>query len=103
MSIVLRNVVFNSDGRNVAGHLLRRMQPHANAVERMLAAVGKQRTAEARGAVSRRVAWLPSPEEAQAAGIQDQTLLNAIDYYATPRGHSDHRSNRRLFYSTTNT
>jgi fermentation-respiration switch protein FrsA (DUF1100 family) len=84
---------------NDIGTAFRRMRPQANAVEEMLAAVGKQRTAEARGAVSRRVAWLPSPEEAQAADIKDPTLLNAIDYYATPRGHNDHRSNRRLFTS----
>jgi fermentation-respiration switch protein FrsA (DUF1100 family) len=84
---------------NDIGSAFRRMQPHAGAVEETLAAIGKQRTAEARDAAPRRVAWLPSLEEAQAAGIKDPTLLNAIDYYATPRGHSDHRSNQRLYTS----
>jgi fermentation-respiration switch protein FrsA (DUF1100 family) len=84
---------------NDIGSAFRRMLPQANAVEDMLAAIGKQRTAEARGAVQRRVAWLPDLEEAKAAGIEDPSLLNAIDYYATPRGHNDRRSNRRLFTS----
>ncbi len=84
---------------NDIGAAFRRMLPQAGAVEEMLAAVGRQRTAEARGAQQRRVAWLPSPEEAQAAGIADPSLFNAIDYYGTPRGHHGNRSNRRLFVS----
>lgn len=84
---------------NDIGTAFRRMQPQAGAVEEMLVAVGRQRTAEARGQERRRVAWLPSPEEAQAAGVADPSLLNAIDYYATPRGHHGNRSNQRLFIS----
>lgn len=84
---------------NDIGSAFRRMSPQAGAVEEMLAAIGKQRTAEARGAQAQRVPWLPSVEEAKAAGIKDPTLLNAIDYYATPRGHNDNRSNRRLLTS----
>jgi fermentation-respiration switch protein FrsA (DUF1100 family) len=79
------------------GSAFRRMLPQADAVEAMLTAIGKQRTAEARGADRRRVVWLPSAEEAKHAGIEDPTLLNAIDYYATPRGQSDNRTNQRLF------
>lgn len=81
------------------GTAFRRMQPQADAVEEMLAAIGKQRTAEARGEEPRRVPWLPSPKEAKAAGIEDPSLLNAIDYYATPRGHKASRSNLRLVAS----
>jgi fermentation-respiration switch protein FrsA (DUF1100 family) len=84
---------------NDIGTAFRRMQPQADAMEQMLVAIGKQRTAEARGEEPRRVPWLPSPEEAQAAGIEDASLLNAIDYYATPRGHKASRTNLRLIVS----
>jgi fermentation-respiration switch protein FrsA (DUF1100 family) len=84
---------------NDLGSAWRRSQPQASAVEDMLAAVAKQRTIEARGGSEKRVDWLPSPAEAKAAGIEDPSLLNAIDYYATPRGHHDRRTNRRLFVS----
>lgn len=84
---------------NDIGSAFRRMSRQAGAVEEMLAAIGKQRTAEARGAQAQRVPWLPGVDEARAAGIKDPTLLNAIDYYATPRGHNDNRSNQRLLTS----
>lgn len=84
---------------NDLGPAWRRMQPKASAVEEMLTAVAKQRTAEARGAVEKREEWLPSAAEAKAAGIADPTLLNAIDYYATSRGHHERRTNQRLFVS----
>lgn len=82
---------------NDIGAAFRRMLPQANAVEDLLVAIGRQRTAEARGGNRRCVPWLPSLAEARAAGIGDPSLLNAIDYYATPRGHKDSRSNQRLF------
>jgi len=84
---------------NDIGSAFRRMQPKASAVEEMLAAVGAQRTVEARGGAEKRLEWLPNPAEAEAAGIEDPSLLNAIDYYATPRGHHDRRTNRRLLVS----
>jgi uncharacterized protein len=84
---------------NDIGTAFRRMSPQAGAVEDMLVAIGKQRTLEARGEAPRRVEWLPTLEEAKQAGIADPSLLNAIDYYATPRGHADNRTNRRLFVS----
>jgi fermentation-respiration switch protein FrsA (DUF1100 family) len=84
---------------NDLGSAWRRMQPKASAVEELLAAVAQQRTAEARGAAEKREAWLPSPAEAKKAGIEDPTLLNAIDYYATSRGHHERRTNKRLFVS----
>lgn len=70
---------------NDLGSAWRRSQPQASAVEDALAAVAKQRTLEARGGSEKRDDWLPSPAEAKAAGIKDPSLLNAIDYYATPR------------------
>ncbi len=84
---------------NDIGSAFRRMQPQAGAVEDMLVAIGKQRTAEARGEAEKRVPWLPSLKEAKAAGIEDPSLLNAIDYYDTPRGHHERRTNQRLFVS----
>jgi fermentation-respiration switch protein FrsA (DUF1100 family) len=84
---------------NDIGSAFRRMSPEASAVEDMLAAIARQRTVEARGGPEKRVAWLPSPAEAKQAGIDDPSLLNAIDYYATPRGHHDRRTNQRLFVS----
>lgn len=81
------------------GSAFRRMQPQADAVEQMLVAVGKQRTAEARGEAQKRVPWLPSAAEAKAAGLKDPSLLNAIDYYDTSRGRSSHRTNLRLLTS----
>jgi fermentation-respiration switch protein FrsA (DUF1100 family) len=84
---------------NDLGSAFRRAQPKASAVEEMLAAVARQRTAEARGGAEERVDWLPSPAAAQEAGIEDPSLLNAIDYYATARGRHDRRTNQRLVVS----
>lgn len=84
---------------NNLGPAWRRMQPKASAVEELLAAVAQQRTAQARGGSEKREEWLPGPAEAKAAGIEDPTVLNAIDYYATSRGHHDRRTNKRLFVS----
>lgn len=82
------------------GRAYRHAQPEANSVADMLAAVAKQRTAEARGGDQRRVPWLPdSPKEAKAAGIDDPDTLEAIDFYRTPRGYNSHSTNRRLFSS----
>jgi fermentation-respiration switch protein FrsA (DUF1100 family) len=81
---------------NDIGTAFRRMLPAAGAVEDMLTAIGSQRTAEARGAEPQRVTWLPSAEEVTEQGINDPSLLNAINYYATPRGHNDSRTNQRL-------
>jgi hypothetical protein len=62
-----------------------------------LAAVGAQRTAEARGGAVRRDPWIPeTPAEAEEAGVTDPDTLDAVDYYGTPRGHDPHRSNRML-------
>ena len=67
------------------GSAFRRMLPQAAAIEDMLTDIGKQRTAEARGAPQRRVDWLPSLETVKAAAIDDPSLLNALDYYAHRR------------------
>lgn len=71
-----------------------------DAVREMLEAVGRQRTAEARGGAPRRDPWIPdSPEAARAAGVTDRDLLDAVDFYRTPRGFDEHATNRRYFTS----
>lgn len=71
-----------------------------DAIRKMLEAVGRQRTAEARGGAGRRDSWIPdSPEAARAAGITDRDLLDAVDFYRTPRGFNDNSTNRRYFTS----
>jgi uncharacterized protein len=70
-----------------------------NAV-RLLEEVGRQRTIEARtGQVGLRQWILNSPEEAHAAGITDADLLEAVDYYRTPRGQHPNSANQLRFIS----
>jgi fermentation-respiration switch protein FrsA (DUF1100 family) len=65
-----------------------------------LAEVGDQRTREARGAAARRDPWIPdTPQQAVDAGITDRDLLEAVDFYRTPRGYSAHSTNRLYFNS----
>ena len=72
----------------------------ADGIRQMLEEVGRQRTSEARGGQPRRDPWIPdSVEAAQAAGITDRDLLDAIDFYRTPRGFNEHSTNRRYFTS----
>ncbi|WP_419827545.1 hypothetical protein [Sphingomonas sp.] len=60
-----------------------------------LKAVGKQRTAESRGAAPKLTPWIPdSMAEAKAAGITDQDLLDAVAFYSERRPAKT-RTNRR--------
>ena len=69
-------------------------------LRKVLEEVGRQRTAEARGGKPKRDPWVPdSVEAAQAAGITDRDLLDAVDFYRTSRGFSQHSTNRRYFTS----
>lgn len=82
------------------GRAFRQAENTADAVKKTLEAVGKQRTAEARGGEPRRDPWIPdSPEAAQAAGITDRDVLDAVDFYRTPRGRNKNSTNRRYFRS----
>ncbi len=64
------------------------------ALDQLAAARTREITA---GETPARVNWLPdSLEDAEAAGIDDIDTLQAITYYRTPRGHSEHSTNRRL-------
>ncbi|WP_030381331.1 MULTISPECIES: alpha/beta hydrolase [unclassified Streptomyces] len=63
-------------------------------VER-LEEVGKRRTAEARGEDPTLTAWLPDgPENLAEAGVTDIDLIEAVDYYLTPRGRHERSVNR---------
>ncbi|MHC8949848.1 alpha/beta hydrolase [Sphingobacterium hungaricum] len=71
----------------------------ANPVE-TLHAVAQQRTAEANGTEKLINNWIPnSAEEAEKLGLQEMDLLEAIDYYRTPRGQHPNSCNKLLFTS----
>lgn len=68
-----------------------------------LEAISKQRTAEARGEATKLTQWIPnSSEEAQAAGITDIDVTEAVDYYRTPRGQHANSPNKLNFVSIAN-
>lgn len=63
-----------------------------------LAAMAKQRTAEARGAARHVIDYLPpSVEQARNAGVTDIDVLGATDYYKTPRGQKPNGATSGLF------
>ncbi|MCO8276251.1 alpha/beta hydrolase [Actinoplanes sp. TRM 88003] len=62
-----------------------------------LDALAEARLEEARTGVLTRDNWLPDTmAEAEAAGVTDVDLLQAITYYRTERGRNEHSTNRRL-------
>ncbi|GHI98751.1 alpha/beta hydrolase [Streptomyces olivaceus] len=62
-----------------------------------LDALADARIEEARTGETGRVNWLPdTPEDAAAAGLTDIDTTEAVTYYRTPRGGSEHSTNRRL-------
>lgn len=65
-----------------------------------LAAVGEQRTRQARGEPALVTTWIPnSPEELVKSGEHELDLTEAVDYYRTPRGQHPRSSNQLLFTS----
>lgn len=63
-----------------------------------LEAMAKQRTAEARGAERRVVDYLPpSVEAGKENGVTDIDVLEATDYYKTPRGQKPNGATSGLF------
>lgn len=62
--------------------------------------VAAQRTAEATGAEPMMTQWIPnSQEEREAAGINDLDIVEAVDYYKTPRGADEFSPNKLRFTS----
>lgn len=69
-------------------------------VVKTLEAIGKQRTAEARGAAPLVTPWIPnSVEERERAGITDVDVVQAVEYYRTPRGQNACAPNKLRFTS----
>jgi len=68
-----------------------------------LDAVSKQRTAEARGSEAKITNWTPnSAEEAIQTGADEFDMMEAIDYYRTPRGGYPTSNNKLLLKSMSN-
>lgn len=65
-----------------------------------LEAIGKQRTAEARGAEPLINNWIPNSVEArEQAGLTDVDVVQAVEYYRTPRGQNACAPNKLRFIS----
>lgn len=63
-----------------------------------LEAMGRQRTAEARGEKRNIIDYLPPSEEAaRASGVTDIDVLEATDYYKSPRGRKPNGATSGLF------
>lgn len=82
---------------NDLGRAFRGMPPGGDILQ-FLQELGRQRTAEARGAPLRRDPWIPdSMTDARDAGMTDQELLEAVQFYReSPFRHA--RSTNRLLH-----
>lgn len=102
VSAALTDHRFKAIGTVVAsdiGRAFRQMQPEEDLL-RMLEEVGRQRTAEARGAAPRRDPWIPDTlRDAEAAGVSDPDLLDAVAFYRESRHRHPNSTNRLLFTS----
>ena len=102
VSAALTEHRFKAVGTVVAsdiGQAFRRMQPKADVLG-SLERVGKQRTLEARGEATRRDHWIPdSLQDAEAAGITDADLLDAVRFYRESRFRHRNSTNRLCFSS----
>lgn len=86
-------------GTVVGANIGRVYRESANTLE-TLEAIGKQRTAEARGAETFITNWIPrNQEEREKAGITDIDIIEAVDYYTTSRGKSPNSPNKLNFVS----
>ncbi|MBB6734897.1 alpha/beta hydrolase [Cohnella zeiphila] len=84
---------------NDIGSAFRQMQPKEELLKK-LKDVGKQRTAEARGGEPRRDPWIPdSLKEAEAAGIRDPEVFEAVKFYRESSYRHPNSTNRLLFSS----
>lgn len=84
----------------VVGANIGRVQRESGDIIATLEAIGKQRTAEARGAESMIVNWIPrNQEEREQVGINDIDIIEAVDYYTTSRGQSPNSPNKLNFAS----
>ncbi|MFT4256228.1 MAG: alpha/beta hydrolase [Pseudoxanthomonas sp.] len=83
------------------GRLLREGDMSPDAAIRTLDAIAAQRTAEARGAEPLIVGYIPNSEAERAkAGLDDIDIVEAVQYYTTPRGRQPGSPNKLRFTST---
>ena len=79
---------------SVVGVNLGRIYREMN-LQETLDKIAKQRNIEAKGGESQIIQWIPkSPQEAKDAGITDIDILEAVDYYTTPRGQHKNSPNK---------
>lgn len=71
------------------GRLQRELAMQSGGLGKALDQIAQQRTAEARGADSAAPGFLPETAE-QAQQIGDIDIIEAFDYYRTPRGQAEH-------------
>lgn len=84
----------------VVGANIGRVQRESGDPLKALEAIGRQRTAEARGAEPLVVNWIPhNQKERKQAGITDIDIVEAVDYYTTPRGQSSNSPNKLKYTS----
>ncbi len=80
------------------GRIMREGDLSPGAAIAALEAIGKQRTAEARGSEPMLTTYIPDTvEDREKAGINDVDIVNAVEYYRTPRGQSAGSPNKLRF------
>jgi len=80
------------------GRIMREGDLSPRAAVATLEAIGKQRTAEARGAEPLITTYIPnSEEEREKAGVSDVDIVDAVEYYRTPRGQNPNSPNKLRF------
>jgi fermentation-respiration switch protein FrsA (DUF1100 family) len=82
------------------GRIMREGDMSPDAALKTLESIGKQRTAEARGEQALIATYIPNSQvEREQAGVNDVDLVQAIDYYKTPRGQQPGSPNKLRFSS----
>ena len=79
------------------GRLMREGDLSPDAALTALDAVAAQRTAEARGAEPVITTYAPTAEQVEQAGITDVDIVEAVEYYQTPRGQHPNSPNKLRF------
>ena len=83
------------------GRLMREGDLSPDAALKTLDAIARQRTAEARGGEPLIVGYIPGSEAERAkAGIDDIDIVEAVQYYTTPRGQQPGSPNKLRFVSS---
>lgn len=82
------------------GRIMREGDMTPDAALKTLDAIARQRTAEARGAEPLIVGYIPDSKADRAkAGIDDIDIVEAVQYYTTPRGRQPGSPNKLRFTS----